>query len=137
MNLEIRISPDGRGKMRIVVERQSKVTKWSVRICCLCHFWQEKTRIFVEFLFIRDFFEEFSDMCWFESIFFFFLEKIQRDIFCENSLDNLSLLIAGESMDTREEGNTLFFTPFCYFLIGEYHEFFDELMSIIAFPFLY
>jgi len=39
-------------------------------------------------------------------------------------------------MNPREKGEAMVMTPFCDFFIREYHEFFDELVSIIAFAFL-
>lgn len=66
MDLEVRISTNWRSEMRIILERETKVAIWRIRISCFCHLWEEKPGISIELDWIMDRFKEFSDMGWFE-----------------------------------------------------------------------
>ena len=53
----------------------------------------------------------------------------------QDSLDNFGLFVPRQPMDAREKRETVVMTPLCHLFIRKYHEFFDELVRIISFPF--
>lgn len=121
--------------MRIIFECKTKVTKWSIRICGLCHLREEKMRISIELSGIYNIFEKFSNMRWLKSYFFcsYFFHYC---IFSQYSLYNLCLFISRKTVNSREKRYSIVVTPLSNFFIGKNHKFFDELMSIVSLAFL-
>lgn len=141
--LEVWISTDRRGEVRIVLECETKVAKRSIRVGCLCHLREKESAVAIELGGIRYILEELSDMSRLEDRSRLgsgeeelssctVLEDRSPCTIAEYTLDNLGLLITRQSVNPREKRETMMLTPLRHFFIREYHEFFDELVSIIT-----